>query len=42
MTREELLSRYAAGDEERALVCWHVLDEIEALFQVAGDAETAE
>ena len=29
-------------DEESALVCWQVLDEIEALFQGAGDAETAE
>jgi hypothetical protein len=26
--------------EEAALVCWQVLDEIEALFQGAGDAET--
>ena len=26
-------------DEERALVCWQVLDEIEALFQGAGVSE---
>lgn len=28
-------------DEERALVCWQVLDEIEALFQGAGDDSAA-
>lgn len=29
-------------DEERALVCWQVLDEIEVLFQGAGDDDRPE